>query len=378
MASTRRSDVILSVVLCTFNRAQLLRRTLDSFCRQSLDKALFEIVVIDDGSTDDTGKVVQAFEPRLPLRYSRQRNAGLGAARNHGVFLSRGRILVFHDDDDLAGPRLLEEHLETHRRYPEAHYGVLGYTGLTPAIANDPLMRFATRVGFFLFSYPTLRNGDVLDFRYFWGGCSSCKREWLLDCGVFNPVFRFGCEDIELGFRLSKHGFKVVYNARAASYMAREIGFDGFCRRLRLQGQSSYVFSRLHDDPTIHQWTEVIGAEEAWAGVREKYEAVIRAGRELDRIARLRTECGMPMDDADTKLLHRCYFVAFRASKIRGIVEKANEIAQAGAPGSDVCSPIFSQSSQKGPQLDQGPLKNAATIATAELRGVPPDPGPGR
>jgi len=332
MAAIRRPRPTLSVVLCTYNRAELLRRTLDSLCRQSLDKSLFEIVVIDDGSTDDTRQVVQAYESLLPLRYSRQRNAGLGSARNHGVFLAQGKILVFHDDDDLAGPRLLEEHLETHRRYPDARYGVLGYTGLNPAIAHDPLMRFATRVGFFLFSYPTLKNGDVLDFRYFWGGCSSCKREWLLDCGVFNPVFRFGCEDIDLGFRLSKHGFQVVYNSRAASYMIREIGFDGFCRRLHLQGQSNYVLSRLHDNPAIQEWTEVIGAEDTWARIRLKYDAIIRAGRELDRIARLRAECGLPMDEADTKLLHQCYFVAFRASKIKGIVEKAHEMGANWSP----------------------------------------------
>ena len=158
MPTIRPGRPTLSVVLCTYNRAELLLRTLDSLCRQSLDKAVFEIVVIDDGSTDDTRQVVQAYESLLPLRYSRQRNAGLGSARNHGVFLSRGEILVFHDDDDIAGPRLLEEHLETHRRYPEARYGVLGYMALDPAIAHDPLMRFVTRVGSFLFSYPSAQE----------------------------------------------------------------------------------------------------------------------------------------------------------------------------------------------------------------------------
>jgi len=332
MASTRRLRPTLSVVLCTYNRAELLRRTLNSLCRQSLDRALFEIVVIDDGSADDTRQVVQAYESLLPLRYSRQRNAGLGSARNHGVFLSRGEILLFHDDDDIADPRLLEEHLDTHRRYPDNRYGVLGYTGLDAAIAADPLMHFVTRVGYFLFSYPNLKDGDILDFSYFWGGCSSCKRALLLDYGVFNPVFRFGCEDIELGFRLSRHGFKVVYNSRAASYMVRGIGFDGFCRRLRLQGQSNYVFNRLHNDPAVHQWTEVIGAKEAWAKIRMKYDAIIRAGRELDRIARLRAGCGLSMVEADTTLLHHCYFAAFRASKIKGIVEKAEDMGALVVP----------------------------------------------
>ncbi len=164
MPSIRPSRPTLSVVLCTYNRAELLRRTLDSLCRQSLDKALFEVVVIDDGSKDDTRQVVLAYESLLPLRYSHQRNAGLGSARNHGVFLSRGDILLFLDDDDIADTRVLEEHLSAHRYFPDDRYGVLGYTGLDPAIADDPLMHYVTRVGCFLFSYPSIKDGDVRDF----------------------------------------------------------------------------------------------------------------------------------------------------------------------------------------------------------------------
>ena len=77
--------------------------------------------------------------------------------------------------------------------------------------------------GLLLFSYPNLKHGDVLDYTYFWGGCSSCKRKFLIEYGVFNPVFRFGCEDIELAYRLSKSNLKVVYNARAVSTMVRDI-----------------------------------------------------------------------------------------------------------------------------------------------------------
>ncbi len=342
MPSIRPSRPTLSVVLCTYNRAELLRRTLDSLCRQSLDKALFEVVVIDDGSKDDTRQVVLAYESLLPLRYSHQRNAGLGSARNHGVFLSRGDILLFLDDDDIADTRVLEEHLSAHRYFPDDRYGVLGYTGLDPAIADDPLMHYVTRVGCFLFSYPSIKDGDVRDFGCFWGGRSSCKRALLLEYGVFNPVFHFGCEDIELGFRLSRHGFKVVYNQRAVSYMVRKFEFDAFCRRLVRQGQSNYVFSRLHSDPVVQQWTEVSGAMEAWAKIGPTYDAVIRSGRELDRIARLRAECGLPMDELDMKLLHQGYWAAFRASKIKGIVEKADEMGQVGARRTDEIFPSVS------------------------------------
>jgi glycosyltransferase involved in cell wall biosynthesis/predicted O-methyltransferase YrrM len=334
MAGLRARAPLLSAVVCTYDRAGLLRRMLESLCAQTLGQEDFEIVVVDDGSTDDTGQVVESFRARLPIRYSRQRNAGLASARNHGLFLARGQLLLFLDDDDVADPGLLEAHVAAHRRYPAPEVGVLGYTRLDAPLAADPLMHFVTEVGCFLFSYPGLKGGDVLDFSYFWGGRSSCKRAFLLDHGAFNPVFRFGCEDIELGYRLSKHGFKVVYEPAAISTMVRGFSFDGFCNRLVRQGRSNQVFSRLHDDPVVAAWAEVGGAQEAWCRIEPVHELVLRSGRELDRIVRQRKEVGIGVGACDLELLHRGYYAAFRASKLKGIVEKAAEppTAEAGAP----------------------------------------------
>ena len=52
----------------------------------------------------------------------------------------------------------------------------------------------------YLFMYPPLKDGELLDNTYFWGGRSSCKKNFLVEHGNFNPVFKFGCEDIELGY----------------------------------------------------------------------------------------------------------------------------------------------------------------------------------
>jgi glycosyltransferase involved in cell wall biosynthesis len=326
MSVSHSQKPFLSAVVCTYNRADLLRQMLESLCRQTLDRKAFEIVLIDDGSSDNTGQVARAFESKLPLRYSHQRNAGLASARNHGLFLACGDILLFLDDDDVAHPGLLEAHCCSHRRFPQPHYGVLGFTELDPAIASDPLMHFVTQIGCFLFSYPNLADGDILDFSYFWGGRSSCKRAFLLEHGVFNPVFRFGCEDIELAFRLSRHGFKVVYNARAVSAMVRRVGYDDFCWRLFRQGQSNFVFSRLHDDAAVQQCTEVAGARAVWGKVSPIYDAIVRSGRELDHIVRRRLGSGLAVDKQDLALLHRGYWTAFRVSKVKGIVERMAEM----------------------------------------------------
>jgi glycosyltransferase involved in cell wall biosynthesis len=313
---------MLSVVICTYNRAPLLDKVLDSLCKQTLPMHDFEVVIINDGSADDTGAVVASYGSRLPLRYTYQRNAGLASAKNHGLFASRGDLVLFLDDDDIAGDTLLEEHVKTHRAFPAEHYAVLGYTALAHGIRVNPLMHFVTEVGCFLFSYPSLKHGDVLDYTYFWGGRSSCKRSLLLEFGVFNPVFRFGAEDIELGYRLSRQGLRVVYNKNAVSYTIRKIDFDGFCHRLERQGASSYVCSQLHPEPEIQQWADVIDSEKNWMMISAHYEVIVKSARHLDSIANLRLAAGMDLDEATRSLLYRAYWAAFKACKIKGIMKK--------------------------------------------------------
>lgn len=311
----------LAAILCTCNRADMLRRALEGLAGQTLPRSEYEVVVVDDGSTDDTRHVAAGFDDRLRLRYVYQRNAGLASAKNHGLFSTMSPIVLFLDDDDVADPNLLEEHLKSHRRYAEDHYAVLGYTRLDPTLARDPLMRFITEVEGFLFSYSALKDGSVVDYSYFWGGRSSCKRPFLLKHGVFNPIFKFGCEDIELGFRLSRQKFRVVYNAHAASTMVRRIDLDGFCARLIRQGRSNVLFSRLHQDGEVQRWTEVAQAEAVWPGIAPVYDALVQSARHLDRLATRKEESGFPLEEADTRWLHHGYRTACRAAKMRGIIE---------------------------------------------------------
>ena len=349
----------LSAILCTFNRAELLSQTLESILAQSLDQSAFELIVIDDGSADHTRKVVESFERRLPLRYAYQANAGLASAKNHGIYCARAPLLLFLDDDDVCSPKLLEEHLKTHGQYPDNHFAVLGYTALDPTLAQKPLLHYVTEVGCYLFSYPNLKDGDMLDYTYFWGGRSSCKRKFLIEHGVFNPVFRFGCEDIELGYRLSKHNLKVVYNAQAVSTMVRDISFDEFCARLVRQGESQYVFSQLHPDMEIQNWAELIGAEEEWQKIKTVYEAVIRSGRELDRIASLKLELGFEVDDITNDLLYQAYRNAFRASKLKGIDNRRSETLKTENNGTadpliDIKLGLSPEEAQKSGAVAQG------------------------
>lgn len=100
-----RRQPTFSVVICTYNRAPVLPRAIHTVLAQTFDD--FELVVVDDGSTDRTGDLVTSIADRR-IRYERQENAGLGAARNTGVARASGKYVVFLDDDDVALPGWLE------------------------------------------------------------------------------------------------------------------------------------------------------------------------------------------------------------------------------------------------------------------------------
>jgi len=101
-----------SVVICTRNRAGYLARTLTTLAHQR--DATFEVVVVDDGSDDDTRARIAPFSDRLDLRYLRRAHAGRAAARNAAIRSSRGALLISCDDDRLCAPTFVADHLAAH------------------------------------------------------------------------------------------------------------------------------------------------------------------------------------------------------------------------------------------------------------------------
>lgn len=309
----------ISAILPTWNRSGYLEKALRSLVGQTLKRDEFEVVVVDDGSTDRTPDVVEQFGEFLNLVSIRQENSGIAVAKNRGIEAARSPIVVFLDDDDVAGPTLLEEHLWSHRRFPDPSVAVLGRTDLSSEVATSPLMRFVTEVGYYLFCYPIVPVNTRLDYTYFWGGRSSCKTELLKKHGCFNPVFRHSPEDIELGYRLSKAGLQVVYNPRALSTMIRAMDFEGFCRRCEVQGENFYLFYEMHPVDEVAAWCGLPGAKERWAKLEGELEGILAKARHLDRIAQLRAAEGLEIDDFLQKELHAAYWGSFEGCKLRGM-----------------------------------------------------------
>src|SRR4051812_32873595 len=104
----------VSVVVPTFNRRESLQRLLVALAGQTHPVDDFEVVVVDDGSTDGTGELLQRLEPPYALQALRQSNGGPALARNRGVARARGELIVFLDDDVEPLPELVSEHVAAH------------------------------------------------------------------------------------------------------------------------------------------------------------------------------------------------------------------------------------------------------------------------
>lgn len=321
------STPLLSVIIPTRNRAELLRGSLESLACQTLPPDKFEVIVIDDGATDATRDVCLAFSSRMQVTYFYVEHSGISAAKNLGIFASRAPILLFFDDDDVAAPTLLREHLAAHRQYPQEQMAVLGYTTWAPALPVTEVMNYVMNVGRLLFCY-AMADGQKLDFTFFWGGRSSCKRAFLAQHGVFRHALRSILEDIELGYRLSKQGLQVVFRRNAVQYMNRPITFDEFCRRCERQGHSQYLFGRLYPgDAVVERYCQIGNAHERWSQVKKELGLAFYRVREIEALL----DC--PTRSADVKALrselHGLYRRAFDGFKLKGIIQAQAEAVPA-------------------------------------------------
>ncbi len=108
----------MSVIIPTYNRASSLAETLTSLSQQTFPFEDFEVIVVDDGSPDETRQVGQESY-QYSLHYFRQENQGSAKARNHGAQQARGDLFIFIDDDILLEPEFIQNLFEEHQKEPK-------------------------------------------------------------------------------------------------------------------------------------------------------------------------------------------------------------------------------------------------------------------
>jgi len=233
-----------SVVIPTYNRLDMLVRVLDAL-EQQVDAPSFEVIVINDGSKDETANVMAQ---RKGITFRSQENGGPGRARNYGVTLATGKFVIFIGDDTVPEPRFLAEHARVHRATnDDPMVAALGYTGWPRGERVTAFMDYINDYGL-QFGYKLIQDDTVVPFNFFYTSNISIDRE-LLVAHPFDTTFPSAAwEDIELAYRLDAKGLKIHYTARAVTRHYHPMNIDSFARRQYTVGKSGAIFYEKHPE----------------------------------------------------------------------------------------------------------------------------------
>ena len=237
----------ISVIMPCYNRAHDLMRTLQAFDRQQGTQP-FELIAIDDCSTDRTQEVLCSYQPRLfELKVLRQDlNQGPAAARNRGLEHATAPLILFVGDDILPDPYLVEGHLAAHRYYSQPEIGILGHVVWAEDLPVNTVMEHIQGIGAQQFSYYYLQDNQAYDFRHFYTANVSVKRDFLNSEGhPFDTSMRF-YEDGELSYRMTKRGFRIIYSKLPVGYHYHYYSARTFADRQYRAGRGACLFVSKH------------------------------------------------------------------------------------------------------------------------------------
>lgn len=176
---------IISIIIPTYNRAHFLPEAIQSVLDQTADN--WNLIIVDDGSTDDTKKVVERYLKDPRISYSYQNNYGVSAARNKGVDLSIGDYLIFLDSDDTFFPGLLAKLNEIKYR----NFDLIFWQVLKKVSSKSSVLKPRKLERIYNNITATFLSGSIC-----------YRKKILLEAGGFDPKMTFG-ENYELGMRVA-------------------------------------------------------------------------------------------------------------------------------------------------------------------------------
>jgi GT2 family glycosyltransferase len=271
-----------SVVVPTWNRAPLLADCLRALRAQDYPAQRFEIIVVDDGSTDATGEVVRRHEGGAPprVRYARAPHGGLNAARNRGLALAEGDPVCFIDDDAEAPDGWLRAVVEGARRHPRAGC-VGGPVRLRFEAAPPRVCEMESWIWEAALDYgPEERAVPHVN------GCNLAVRRWAVEAiGGFDASLPLYGDETEWEGRLARAGIAIQYLPAAWIWHRRtaaDLHWRTMLRRRFRQGQAYAAYARAVKQP-IGVWHTVwpIPFYLAHAVRRRCFGAVLEVARKV-------------------------------------------------------------------------------------------------
>jgi GT2 family glycosyltransferase len=263
--------IAATIQLCTYNRAALLERVLEACFDQTVEGAAYEVVLVYDGSVDETPAVIERARSRATCAFIavRQPNRGLAGARNAGIARAGGERIIFIDDDVLPLPNFVQEHLRSHTAHPSAI--VRG-----GAIEVDRLDELP----------PPIWSIKDYSGNYFWTTNVSVPLATIRAVGGFDESFsEYGWEDIDVGLRLRAAGIKAIFNPLALVYhfkpRPRAGNLDAMLRQARAKARTAAALVRLHPHWRAYLATGINPVQRRLAALRRRLGLATRLRNRL-------------------------------------------------------------------------------------------------
>lgn len=240
----------VSVIMPSHQRRDALEETLRALGAVAYPGDRMELLLVCDGCTDGSADMARSLS--LPFRTvvldEGPPNRGPAAARNLALARAEGPIVLFLDDDVVASPGLVAEHVRVHLEVPDEARVVIG-TLMPPAEARSPWVRW--ELDTVLRQYAEMETGEYRPGpRQFYTGNASTGLEEVRRVGGFDTSFRRG-EDVELAFRLQRHGVRFVFERRAAAEHRAVRSFDAWLCAAYQYGRNDIVLGLRRGRPDM-------------------------------------------------------------------------------------------------------------------------------
>jgi GT2 family glycosyltransferase len=234
----------LSVVVPSADRCARLEQVLRGLARQRYPAERFEVVVVLDGTSDDSAEMMRSVELPFRVQVIELPRSGVAAARNAGVGAADEPVIHFLDDDIVPEPACLAAHAAAHRRSPVEHVA-LGYC---PPVVDGGWWGQVLRAWWEDHYRRKGEPGHRFTNVDFTTGNSSLRRQLLLESGGFDEAFRLRHEDWELGARLLRHGVSFGYYPATLAWHHLDASLATALDRQRREARDDVRLARLHPE----------------------------------------------------------------------------------------------------------------------------------
>lgn len=256
-----------SIVVCTYNGAEYIQRCLKSLKNQTLDSSLYEIIVVNDGSTDKTAEIVKKFHVQL---VNHKQNKGIAAARNSGLQQARGKVYVCFDDDCYVNKNWLETIYKVYQQYENKNIsgvsgrillpdkqGILNKYLQESGYGNPSSVQVVKNTTIFsrffayiknMFGIPVTSNENVFEVGEIWGANCSFTTHILKSVGGWNEHLT-GVEDTDVCDRIKKKypKRKFLCAKEAILYHDRAMSVRDFLSRPYKRSKVIYTFYKQNN-----------------------------------------------------------------------------------------------------------------------------------